>query len=145
MKKITFFVVVALLSTTTICACTGNTAPETTTAETIEKDNTTVEILYFHGKQRCATCMAIEKETKALVEGELAQQVKDGEVNFRIVDFSTEEGKELAATYKVSFSSLFVISSDGAEDLTRFAFAKGRTNAEEFRKALKEKVVNAIK
>lgn len=89
--------------------------------------------------------MAIEKETKALVEGELAQQVKDGEVNFRIVDFSTEEGKKLAATYKVSFSSLFVISSDGAEDLTRFAFAKARTNAEEFRKALKEKVVNAIK
>lgn len=110
MKKITLFVVVALLSTTTICARTGNTAPETTTTETIEKDNTTVEILYFHGKQRCATCMAIEKETKALVEGELAQQVKDG-----------------------------------AEDLTRFAFAKARTNAEEFRKALKEKVVNSIK
>lgn len=23
-----------------------------------------VEVLYFHGKQRCKTCMAIEKETK---------------------------------------------------------------------------------
>lgn len=145
MKKITLFVVVALLSTTTICACTGNTAPETTTTETIEKDNTTVEILYFHGKQRCATCMAIEKETKALVEGELAQHVKDGKVKFSVVDMSTEAGKKLAAQYKVSFSSLFVVTLDGAQDLTRFAFSNARTNPEEYRKELENKVVKAIK
>ena len=145
MKKITLFVVVALLSTTTICACTGNTAPETTTTETIEKDNTTVEILYFHGKQRCATCMAIEKETKALVEGELAELVKKGKVKFRIVDFSTDEGKKIASKYKVTFSSLFVVTPKGAEDLTRFAFANARSNAEGFRKELKDKVVKTIK
>lgn len=103
------------------------------------------EIIYFHGKQRCMTCMAIEKETKALVEGELAKQVKAGKVKFRIVDFSTEEGKKIAAKYKVTFSSLFVVSSKGAEDLTRFAFANARTNAEGFRKELKDKVVKAIK
>ena len=103
------------------------------------------EIIYFHGKQRCMTCMAIEKETKALVEGELAKQVKAGKVKFRIVDISTEEGKKIAAKYKVTFSSLFVVSSKGAEDLTRFAFANARTNAEGFRKELKDKVVKAIK
>lgn len=103
------------------------------------------EIIYFHGKQRCMTCMAIEKETKALVEGELAKQVKAGKVKFRVVDISTEEGKKIAAKYKVTFSSLFVVSSKGAEDLTRFAFANARTNAEGFRKELKDKVVKAIK
>ncbi|MBQ0073706.1 MAG: thioredoxin, partial [Prevotella sp.] len=91
------------------------------------------EIIYFHGKQRCMTCMAIEKETKALVEGELAQQVKTGKVKFRIVDFSTEKGKKIAAKYKVTFSSLFVVTPKGAEDLTRFAFANARSNAEGFR------------
>ncbi len=133
-----------LLSTATISACSGNNAHEAK-KETVAKNASPVEIIYFHGKQRCMTCMAIEKETKALVEGELAKQVKKGNVKFRVVDISTEEGKKIAAKYKVSFSSLFVVTPKGAEDLTRFAFANARSNAEGFRKELKEKVVKAIK
>lgn len=144
MKKITIFIMAALLSTATINACAGNGATETKN-ETVANDSSTVEIIYFHGKQRCMTCMAIEKETKTLVEGELAKQVKAGKVKFSVVDFSTEEGKKIAAKYKVTFSSLFVITSKGAEDLTRFAFANARSNAEGFRKELKDKVVKAIK
>ena len=144
MKKITIIMMAVLLSTATISACVGNNATETK-KEAIDKTELPVEIIYFHGKQRCMTCMAIEKETKALVEGELAQQVKAGKVKFRVVDFSTEEGKKIAAKYKVSFSSLFVVTSKGAEDLTRFAFANARSNAEGFRKELKNKVVKAIK
>ena len=144
MKKITIFMMVALISTTTIGACAGNNAPETK-KETIAKNASPVEIIYFHGKQRCMTCMAIEKETKALVEGELAKQVKDGKVKFSVVDFSTEEGKKIAAKYKVTFSSLFVVTKDGAEDLTRFAFANARNSADGFRKELKDKIVKAIK
>lgn len=29
--------------------------------------DTYVEVLYFHGKQRCATCKAIDKHTKEVV------------------------------------------------------------------------------
>lgn len=145
MKKITLLLMAAFLSSASISACSANNTPEKTTTETVAKENTAVEIIYFHGKQRCATCMAIEKETKALVEGELAQQVKEGKVTFRIVDISTDEGKKLAAQYKVSFSSLFVVTMDGAQDLTRFAFSNARTNPEEYRKELKNKVVKAIK
>lgn len=144
MKKITIIMMAVLLSTATISACAGNKAPETK-KETVAKTESPVEVIYFHGKQRCMTCMAIEKETKALVEGELAQQVKAGKVKLRVVDFSTEEGKKIAAKCKVSFSSLFVVTSKGAEDLTRFAFANARSNAEGFRKELKNKVVKAIK
>lgn len=144
MKKITNIMMAVLLSTATITACAGNNTPETK-KETVAKKESPVEIIYFHGKQRCMTCMAIEKETNALVEGELAEQVKAGKVKFRVVDFSTEEGKNIAAKYKVTFSSLFVVTPKGAEDLTRFAFANARSNAEGFRKELKDKVVKAIK
>lgn len=144
MKKITIFMMAALLTTATISACSGNNVRETKT-ENVAKQKEAVEILYFHGKKRCMTCMAIEKETKALVEGELAKQVKAGKVRFSVVDFSTEEGKKIAARYKVTFSSLFVVTPNGTEDLTRFAFANARTNAEEFRKELKDKVVKSIK
>lgn len=79
------------------------------------------------------------------MEGELAELVKKGKVKFRIVDFSTDEGKKIASKYKVTFSSLFVVTPKGAEDLTRFAFANARSNAEGFRKELKDKVVKTIK
>lgn len=144
MKKITIMLLATLLSTTTISACTGNNTPESK-KETVAKQKAAVEIIYFHGKQRCKTCIAIEKGTKALVEGELAELVKKGKVKFRIVDFSTDEGKKIASKYKVTFSSLFVITPKGAEDLTRFAFANARSNAEGFRKELKDKVVKTIK
>ncbi|MBQ6049805.1 MAG: thioredoxin [Bacteroidaceae bacterium] len=124
-------------------ACTGISTPETE-KETVAKQEAAVEIIYFHGKQRCKTCIAIEKETKALVEGELAELVKKGKVKFRIVDFSTDEGKKIASKYRVTFSSLFVVTPSGAEDLTRFAFANARSNPKEFRKELKNKVVKAI-
>lgn len=144
MKKITIMLLATLLSTTTISACTGNNTPESK-KETVAKQKAAVEIIYFHGKQRCKTCIAIEKETKVLVEGELAELVKKGKVKFRIVDFSTDEGKKIASKYKVTFSSLFVVTPKGAEDLTRFAFANARSNAEGFRKELKDKVVKTIK
>lgn len=144
MKKITIMLLATLLSTTTISACTGNNTPESK-KETVAKQEGAVEIIYFHGKQRCKTCIAIEKETKALVEGELAELVKKGKVKFRIVDFSTDEGKKIASKYRVTFSSLFVVTPKGAEDLTRFAFANARSNAEGFRKELKDKVVKTIK
>lgn len=144
MKQITIMLLATLLSTTTISACTGNSTPESK-KETVAKQKAAVDIIYFHGKQRCKTCIAIEKETKALVEGELAELVKKGKVKFRIVDFSTDEGKKIASKYKVTFSSLFVVTPKEAEDLTRFAFANARSNAEGFRKELKDKVVKTIK
>lgn len=144
MNKSIIILMAAILSTATISACSGNTTAEASTETVASKESSPVEIFYFHGKQRCKTCVAIEQETKALVEGELAELVKDGKVKFRIVDISTEEGKKLAAKYKVTFSSLFVVTKGGAEDLTRFAFANARSNPKEFRKELKNKVVKAI-
>ena len=144
MKKISIFIMAAFLSTATISACSSNDTSETI-KETVAEKDTPVEIIYFHGKQRCKTCIAIENETKTLVEGELANLVKSGKVKFRIVDISTDEGKALAAKYKVSFSSLLVVTKEGVEDLTHFAFSNARTNAETFRKELKSKIMEAIK
>lgn len=144
MKKITIIMMAVLFSSATISACVGNSTPESK-KETVAKQEAAVEIIYFHGKQRCKTCIAIEKETKALVEGELAELVKKGKVKFRVVDFSNDEGKKIASKYRVTFSSLFVVTPKGAEDLTRFAFANARSNPEAFRKEVKSKVMNNIK
>lgn len=52
MKKITNIMMAVLLSTATITACAGNNTPETK-KETVAKKESPVEIIYFHGKQRC--------------------------------------------------------------------------------------------
>ena len=57
--------------------------------------DTYVEVLYFHGKQRCVTCKAIEKYTKEVVNADLAELVKNGKLRFKEVDISTPEGEKL--------------------------------------------------
>ena len=40
--------------------------------------NDRVEVIYFHGKQRCATCMAIEKNTREVLNSMFANELKSG-------------------------------------------------------------------
>ena len=59
MKKLLMFF--ALMIGLVSCGSGDNTAA----AKSPEKYR--VEVIYFHGKQRCATCMAIEKNAKEVV------------------------------------------------------------------------------
>ena len=71
-------------------------------AQTRVKDY--VEVMYFHGKQRCVTCMAIEKYAKEVVEKDFADEKKSGKVVFKVVDISTDEGAKIAKNYRVTWS-----------------------------------------
>ena len=68
----------------------------------------------------------------------------------KVIDFSTEQGKPVAADHKVSYSSLFIvkIDKDGKEtrtDLTRQGFQYAKRNPEEFKKIVKEAITKALK
>ncbi len=108
------------------------------------QSNDYVEVLYFHGKQRCATCKAIEKYTKEVIEADFPEQVKSGKVRFREVDISTPEGEKLADKYHVSWSSLYVNGWKGSveerHDMTRFGFQNARNKTDLFKRELKEKI-----
>lgn len=68
------------LLTLTLCtgmlACSGGKTQNVTDYQQTKKD--AVEVLYFHGTQRCATCVAIEKNTKELIESSYAEHLKNG-------------------------------------------------------------------
>lgn len=155
MKKILLMLMlgISIMATAQCCSnnksCCKNKGANENVASTQITNAEQVEVIYFHGKQRCPTCVAIENETKALMEEDLVKQVDANLVKMSVVDFSTEEGKEIAKKYKVSFSSLIIVANPGknetVEDLTRFAFANARNNASEFKKVVKEKVLAAIK
>ena len=109
-----------------------------------------VEVRYFHGKQRCITCRSIEKCAKEVLDESFASQQKSKKISMKVIDFSTEQGKPVAADHKVSFSSLFIVKIDknGKEtrtELTRQGFQYAKRNPGEFKKILKEEITKALK
>lgn len=136
MKKICFlYLCLGLL----LAACGGNARKESPVADAQAEVavNDGVEVLYFHGKQRCATCIAIEKGTQEVMEKDLADAVRKGEVKFRTIDISREENETVAEKYEVTWSSLFVVKHKGGvetvENLTEFAFGNARKSPEVFK------------
>lgn len=141
MKKL--LLIFALMIGLVSCGSGDNTA----TAKSPEKDR--VEVLYFHGKQRCATCMAMEKNAKEVVNALFANELKKGTVVFKTVDISTTEGEKIADKYEVTWSSLFVNKwKDGKEsrnNLTEFGFGNARKNPDGFKKGIADKIRQSLK
>lgn len=134
---------VLLTLTLGLVACgNGNAKNKKSAAPENTKDRT--EVLYFHGKQRCPTCMAIEQNTRAVVEEQFADELKNGTLVFRIIDISEPENEAIADKYEVTWSSLIVSRWQGgkesAENLTEYAFANARTAPETFREGLAAKI-----
>ncbi|MCQ2958773.1 MAG: nitrophenyl compound nitroreductase subunit ArsF family protein [Bacteroidales bacterium] len=96
-----------------------------------------VDVVYFHGKQRCVTCLSIEKYAKEAVQEIGADKQTKGHVRFEAIDFSTEEGNSIAQEYKVAWSTLFIINGDVRKDITQLAFRYAKSQPEEFKRLLK--------
>ena len=126
-------------------ACSGGKTKSVAENQQTKKD--VVEVLYFHGAQRCATCMAIEKNTKELLEAAYAEQLKSGKLVFSSVDITKEEA--LAERYEVSWSSLILVDYDKsgkerATNLTEFAFGNARTAPDKFKQALSARITEML-
>ena len=93
--------------------------------------------------------MAIEKNTKEVINTLFANELKNGAIVFRSVDISTTEGEKIADRYEVTWSSLFVNKwKNGKEtrnNLTEFGFGNARSNPDGFKKGLADKIRQSMK
>ena len=116
-------------------------------AQTGVKDH--VEVMYFHGKQRCVTCMAIEKYAREVVEQDFVNEKKKGKVVFKVIDISTDEGAKVAKDYRVTWSSLYVNSwkkgKETRNDMTQFGFKNARKHTDDFKKGVSGKIKELLK
>lgn len=108
-----------------------------------------VEVIVFHGVKQCETCQAIKKNTKEVIDEQFAQEVKDGKVSFRIVDFSLDENKALAEKYQIAWTSLVIITHDemgneSVNNMSKYAIGNARSNTPEFRTKFAEAVKTAL-
>lgn len=140
MKRVFLISLLAL-----ICFASTYSKPE----KAVKSGKNVVEILYFHGKQRCPTCIAIGTYSKEVVNEDFAAQVKSGVVKFKEIDISTPAGEKIADKYHVTWSSLYVNRwQNGKEvrnDMTRFGFENARTNTPAFKNGLKNKITQLLK
>lgn len=119
-----------------LCACSSSGAKNATTAEgQPQKDR--VEVLCFHGRQRCATCRAIEQHAREAIETRFADELAQGTVVFRTIDTSEAGNEQIAEEYEVGWSALFISrwkeGEETRENMTEYAFANARTAPGKFR------------
>lgn len=108
-----------------------------------------VEVLYFHGKQRCVTCNAIERLTKEALDEHFSTELADGKIVFRVIDISEKENEALADKYEVSWASLFINqwhdSEEISENMTDFGFSYAKSSPDLFKQGIREKVTTLLK
>lgn len=136
MKKL-----LAILMLAAMLASCGTEGKKVETASGTEVTTQTalpqVDVMYFHGKQRCVTCKAIETVASETVAQKYAPQVADGKIRFAVINIDSPDGEAIANKYRIARSSLLVIKrkpdgSESVEDLTNNVFANARNNPETF-------------
>ena len=104
MKKLFYL----LIATIVLISCGNSSKNKTETSIAKENQINRVEVLYFHGAQRCITCRAIEANMVALLDSLYSKEQADGKIIFKVIDISKKENEQIADKYEVTWSSLFV-------------------------------------
>ncbi len=140
--------ILALAACCSLAACdNGNAGKGRAEEGQSQKDH--VEVLYFHGKKRCATCMAIETRTREAIEAEFAEELKSGALVFKTIDISEPTNEYIADKYEIAWSSLLVSNwKNGKEtydNITEYAFANARTSPDKFKNGVAQKLRTLLK
>ena len=145
MKNLFYTLIAAIL----LISCGNSTEKKTETASTDVKQADRIEVLYFHGAQRCVTCKAIEVNTKALLDSLYSNEIASGKIVYKIIDISQKENEKVADKYEVTWSSLFVNRwKNGTEEvnnMTEFGFTNAKSNPDSFKNGIKSKIDELLK
>lgn len=145
MKKLSHFLLVALLACTANLTATAQTKQAKTTATSAASR---VEVLDFHTDHRCATCIEIEKLARKVLNEHYAKEVKEGKITFRLLNADDKANAAIVQKFFAYGTTLIVYSvKNGKEnqvDLTNFAFMNFN-KADKFTARLRQEIDAALK
>ena len=113
-------------------------ANENQTSESVASND--VQVYYFHNTKRCATCNAVENETKVALEMFYKDQMTDGTMEFTSLNLEDDQGKEMAQSLRISGQTLLITKGDTHVNLTNEGFMNARTNPSKFHEILKTQI-----
>ena len=132
-----------------LISCGNGAKEKTETANSEAMQNDRVEVLYFHGAQRCITCRAIETNTKTLLDSLYSKEIVSGRIVYRIIDISQKKNEPIADKYEVTWSSLFVngwkSGQEKVNNMTEFSFANAKSHPGKFKNGIKDKIDELLK
>ena len=130
-----FLIAISLL----LLSCSGK--PKTENKQEVSAQGDRVEVIYFHGKQRCVTCRAIEQLTNEVLEATFRNQIDKGAVVYKVIDISDPQNEAITDKYEVTWSSLYINGWKGGKEtvnnMTEFSFANAKGSPDIFRLSLK--------
>ena len=111
MKKTVNFLLFLLFAFNTI-ACNNTQSNNKLTSD----DNTTkiekIEVYYFHYTRRCATCIAVENETKKILKELYPEKIKNEQIIFQSINLDQGKSEELAEKYILAGAIPYVKKGD---------------------------------
>jgi hypothetical protein len=120
-----------------IFSCNAQTSENQKTKNAISED---VQVYYFHNTKRCATCNAVENETKMALEMFFEDNMKAGTIEFNSLNLEEDEGKEMAQSLHVSGQTLLIVKGETQVNLTNEGFMNARTNPTKFHEIIKTQI-----
>lgn len=136
-------ILIGLMAVTIFTACgqanSKKDSKETASTETTVQstDASVVNVYYFHGKQRCKTCIAVEKVTKETIEKAYADNK-----NVRYVEINTDDkaNAKLVEKYQITWNALIIEKGDSHIDLTKEGFANAVNTPDVLTELIKKEV-----
>jgi len=108
-----------------------------------------LKIVYFHAERRCPTCLSIEENTRKTLKTYFADQLKNGIIDFQVLNVEDKKNEKLVEKYQADGSGLFMTYLAGKKettnDMTNFAFSYSRNQPEKFISGLKEEIEKRLK
>ena len=111
---------------------------ETTIAETTASDD--IQVYYFHNTKRCATCNAVEDETKMALELFYSEKIEAGTIEFTSLNLEEHDGESMAQSLQVSGQTLLIVKGETRVNLTNDGFMNARTNPTIFHEILRTSI-----
>ena len=123
--------------TVSLFACNAQSSENQKSENVISED---VQVYYFHNTKRCATCNAVENETRVALEMFYEDKMKTGSIDFTSLNLEEVEGKMMAQSLGVSGQTLLIVKGDTHVNLTNDGFMNARTNPTKFHEILKTQI-----
>lgn len=108
-----------------------------------------IAVYYFHGANRCVSCIAIEEVTKKTLNTYYKKELSEGIIDFKTIDIEESKNKAISEKYQVFGSSLFVTKilngSETKTDLTGDGFKYAKNKEEKFIEILRKTITDYLK
>ena len=127
MKKLTLILILAAI----FAGCGQNTRK----TEQAATDPDVVYVYYFHGKQRCKTCVAVQDVSRETIKTFFADNEK---VCFVEINTSEKGNEALIEKYEVTWNALIIAKGEDFIEITDHAFATAVKNPQSLENLIKE-------